>query len=99
MRWVTRSAAGRRCVSRCSIPRWSAGRRVLVVAAPSARGGFFPEMLPQHAAVGAAMADGMKQTPMYTSYAAVAPRPQDFPLLLDRMGEYMRQPYDWSADV
>ena len=36
---------------------------------------------------------------MYTSYAAVAPRPQDFPRLLDRMGELMRTPYDWSDDV
>ena len=56
-------------------------------------------MLPQQAAVGAAMADAMKDTPMYKSYVAVAPRPQDFPRLLDAMGEYMRQPYDWSASV
>jgi hypothetical protein len=41
----------------------------------------------------------MKETPMYKSYAAIAPRPQDFPRLLDAMGAYMRQPYDWSADV
>jgi len=45
------------------------------------------------------MAEGMKETPMYKSYAAIAPRPQDFPRLLDAMGAYMRQPYDWSADV
>ena len=25
--------------------------------------------------------------------------PEDFPKLLDRMGAYMRKPYDWSADV
>jgi pimeloyl-ACP methyl ester carboxylesterase len=36
---------------------------------------------------------------MYKSYVAVAPRPEDFPRLLDAMGEFMRQPYDWSADV
>jgi hypothetical protein len=34
----------------------------------------------------AAMADAMKATPMYKSYAAIAPRPQDFPRLLDAMG-------------
>jgi pimeloyl-ACP methyl ester carboxylesterase len=56
-------------------------------------------MLPQQAQVGAAMAEAMKETPMYISYAAVAPRPQDFPRLLDRMGELMRKPYDWSEDV
>ena len=74
-------------------------RRLVIASAPYAQNGFFPEMLPPQAAVGAAMADAMKQTPMYTSYAAIAPRPQDFPRLLDAMGEYMRQPYDWSADV
>jgi len=36
---------------------------------------------------------------MYKSYIAVAPKPEDFPKLLDRMGEVMRTPYDWSADV
>lgn len=74
-------------------------RRLVVVSAPYAQSGFFPEMLPQQAAVGAAMADAMKETPMYKGYAAIAPRPQDFPRLLDSMGEFMRQPYDWSANV
>jgi len=74
-------------------------RRLVLVSTPYAQNGFFPEMLPQQAAVGAAMADAMKETPMYKSYVAVAPRPQDFPRLLDAMGEFMRQPYDWSATV
>jgi pimeloyl-ACP methyl ester carboxylesterase len=74
-------------------------RRLVVVSAPYAQSGFFAEMLPQQAAVGAAMADAMKDTPMYKGYAAIAPRPQDFPRLLDAMGEFMRQPYDWSASV
>ena len=74
-------------------------RRLAVISAPYAQSGFFPEMLPQQAAVGAAMAEHMKETPMYTSYVAVAPNPNDFPRLLDRMGEYMRRPYDWSEEV
>jgi len=74
-------------------------RRLVLVSTPYAENGFFAEMLPQQAAVGAAMADAMKDTPIYKSYVAVAPRPQEFPRLLDAMGEYMRQPYDWSASV
>ena len=74
-------------------------RRVVIASAPYAQNGFFPEMLPQQAAVGAAMADLMKETPMYKSYVAVAPKPQDFPKLLDAMGELMRTPYDWTDDV
>jgi len=74
-------------------------RRLAVISAPYAQNGFFPEMLPQQAAVGAALAEQMKETPMYKSYVAVAPNPKDFPRLLDRMGEYMRRPYDWSEEV
>ena len=74
-------------------------RRLVLVSTPYAQNGFFPEMLPQQAAVSGAMADAMKETPMYKSYIAVAPKPQDFPRLLDAMGEFMRQPYDWSATV
>jgi pimeloyl-ACP methyl ester carboxylesterase len=74
-------------------------RRLVIVAAPYAQSGFFPEMLPQQAAVGAAHADAMKDHPIYKNYASIAPRPQDFPRLLDAMGEFMRQPYDWSSTV
>jgi pimeloyl-ACP methyl ester carboxylesterase len=74
-------------------------RRLVLVSTPYARTGWFAEMLPQQASVGAAMAEGMKESPMYKSYAAIAPRPQDFPRLLDAMGDLMRRPYDWSASV
>lgn len=74
-------------------------RRLALVSAGYAQDGFYPEMLPQQAAVGAGMAEMMKGTPMYTSYVAVAPKPEDFPRLLDAMGALMRKPYDFSADV
>jgi pimeloyl-ACP methyl ester carboxylesterase len=74
-------------------------RRLALVSTGYAQDGFYPEMLPMQAQVGAAMAEHMKDTPMYKSYMAVAPQPSDFPRLLDRMGEYMRKPYDWSEDV
>jgi pimeloyl-ACP methyl ester carboxylesterase len=74
-------------------------RRLVLASCLYSTEGFFPEMLPQQAAVGAAMAEMMKGTPMYKSYVAIAPHPEDFPKLLDRMGEYMRKSYDWSTDV
>lgn len=74
-------------------------RRLVLVSAGIARDGFYPELLPMQAQVGAGMAEMMRETPMYQSYAAVAPHPEDFPRLLDRMGELMRTPFDWSADV
>jgi pimeloyl-ACP methyl ester carboxylesterase len=74
-------------------------RRLVIASAPFARDGFHAEMLPQQAQVGAALAPMMKDTPMYQSYVKIAPKPDDFPRLLDRMGELMRRPYEWSADV
>jgi pimeloyl-ACP methyl ester carboxylesterase len=74
-------------------------RLALLSGVYSPQDGFFPEMLPMQAQVGAAMAEQMKGTPLHQAYAEIAPRPQDFPKLLDQMGAWMRKPYDWSADV
>jgi pimeloyl-ACP methyl ester carboxylesterase len=74
-------------------------RRLVLVSTPYSQDGFYPEMLPQQAAMSAAMAEQMKETPIYKSYVAVAPHPEEFPKLLDKMGAYMRKSYDWSADV
>ena len=73
--------------------------RLVLVSTPYSQDGWFAEMLPQQAALSAAMADQMKETPIYKSYVAIAPDPKDFPRLLDAMGEFMRQPYDWSENV
>jgi pimeloyl-ACP methyl ester carboxylesterase len=74
-------------------------RRLAVISMGFSRDGFYPEMLPQQAAVGAALAGALKDTPMYKSYVAIAPNPADFPQLLDRIGVLMRTPYDWTAEV
>ncbi|MDQ6437630.1 alpha/beta hydrolase [Mesorhizobium sp. LHD-90] len=74
-------------------------RRLALVSAGYAQDGFYPEMRAQQVQVGAAMAEFMKDTPMYKSYVAVAPKPEDFPKLLDQMGNLMRTEYDYSPDV
>ena len=56
-------------------------------------------MLPQQAQVGAAMAEhdeGHADVPVVRGGRAA---PEDFPKLLDRMGEFMRTPYNWAEDV
>ena len=74
-------------------------RRLALVSLCFSTDGFYPEMLPLQGQVSGAMADMMKDTPMYKSYVAVAPNPAEFPKLLDRLGEYMRGRYDWADDV
>ena len=61
-------------------------RRLVAVSANIRRDAIYPDMLAQQGQVGAAAAEFMKDTPMYELYQRVAPRPEDFPRLLDKMG-------------
>jgi pimeloyl-ACP methyl ester carboxylesterase len=74
-------------------------RRLVVVSAPCRRDGWFPDVLAGMDQVGAAGFEMMRQTPMYTAYAAVAPDPDRFPVLMDKTGALLRTPYDWSEEV
>ena len=74
-------------------------RRLVVVSANIRRDAIPPEMLAQQVQVNAAAAEFMKDTPMYQHYQAVAPRPEDFPRLLDKMGQWMAKDFDFSEDV
>ena len=84
---------------RMAVQHPEAVRRLVLVSTGYAADGFYAEMRGQQAQVSAAAADFMKDTPMYKSYIAVAPHPQDFPKLLDALGNFMRKDYDYSADV
>jgi pimeloyl-ACP methyl ester carboxylesterase len=74
-------------------------RRLVVASAHARRDAIPPEMLAQQAQVNAAAAEFLKDTPMYELYQRVAPRPEDFPRLLDKVGESMAQDYDYTEDV
>ena len=74
-------------------------RSLIIISTAAERDGWFPEVLDGMEAVSSAQAEQMKQTPLYTRYAEVAPDPEQFPLLLDRMGELMRKDYDWRAEI
>src|SRR6266702_3637341 len=74
-------------------------RRLVAVSAYIRRDAIYPDMLAQQGQVGAAAAEFMKDTPMYELYQRVAPRPEDFPRLLDKIGESMSKDFDYSNDV
>jgi pimeloyl-ACP methyl ester carboxylesterase len=73
-------------------------RRLVLISAGFSSDGFHPEMRPIQAQMTGAMADAMRDTPMYDMYMKLAPEP-DFPTLLDRMGDFMREDYDYTEDV
>jgi pimeloyl-ACP methyl ester carboxylesterase len=58
-----------------------------------------PQLRAQQGQVNAAAAEFMKDTPMYQLYQRVAPRPEDFPRLLDKIGATMAKDYDYTEDV
>jgi pimeloyl-ACP methyl ester carboxylesterase len=74
-------------------------RRLVAAAANVRRDAIPPEMLAQQSQVTAAAAEFMKDTPMYQLYQRVAPRPQDFPKLLDKIGRSMAKDFDYSEEV
>jgi pimeloyl-ACP methyl ester carboxylesterase len=74
-------------------------RKLVVVSAPCKRDGWYPENLAGMAQMGPEAAEPMKQSPIYQLYAAIAPRPADWPVLLTKLGRLLRQDYDWSQDV
>jgi pimeloyl-ACP methyl ester carboxylesterase len=73
--------------------------RLVVVSANIRRDAIYPEMLAQQGQVSAAAAEFMKDTPMYQLYQRVAPRPGDFPRLLDKIGEAMAEDFDFTEQV
>ena len=74
-------------------------RRLVAASANIKRSAIYPEMLEQQAQVNAAAAEFLKGTPMWELYQRVAPRPEDFPRLLDKIGAAMAQDFDFSDEV
>ena len=74
-------------------------RKLVLVSVAFKRTGSYPEVLAGMDQMSGAAAEFMKQAPIYQSYARISPTPDKFPQLLDKMGDLLRQPYDWSKEV
>ena len=74
-------------------------RRLVAASANIRPDAIYAEMRVQQSQVNAAAAEFMKDTPMYQLYQRVAPRPEDFPRLLDKIGASMAKDFDFSNEV
>jgi pimeloyl-ACP methyl ester carboxylesterase len=74
-------------------------RRLVMVSANVRTDAIYAEMRTQQGQVSAAAAEFMKETPMYQLYQRVAPRPEDFPRLLTKIGESMSKDFDFTEEV
>jgi len=73
--------------------------KLVMISANIRRSAIPPEMLAQQGQMNANAVEFMKDTPMYELYQRVAPRPEDFGLLLDKMGASMAKDFDFSEEV
>jgi pimeloyl-ACP methyl ester carboxylesterase len=73
--------------------------RLVAVSAHIRPNAIYPQILEQQGQVSSAAFEFMKDTPMYQLYQRVAPRPEDFPRLLDKIGEAMSKDFDFTEEV
>src|SRR5207249_8529272 len=73
--------------------------RLVLVSAVFKRSGWYPEMTAGMDAMGPETAEFLKQSPMYQAYERIAPRVEDWPVLVDQLTTALKVDYDWSAEV
>ncbi len=73
--------------------------RLVLVSTVFKRRGWFPEMTAAMDAMGPETAGFLMQSPMYQSYQQIAPRVEDWPVLVRQVTEAMKIEYDWSAAI
>jgi len=69
-------------------------RKLVVVSIPFKREGWYPEVLENMAQMGPEAAKFMEQSPLYQLYPDV-----DWAVLFTKLGDLLRQDYDWSKEV
>ncbi len=74
-------------------------RRMVMISANITRQAIPPEMLAQQGQVNSASVEFLKETPMYQEYVRVAPHPENFGPLLDKIGEALAKDFDFSEEV
>lgn len=69
---------------------------LVLISTPFKRSGWHPEM---QAGMVAFAPEFFMNTPIYDGYLRVAPKPEDFPRLVNNMREALSQEYDWTEQV
>lgn len=79
---------------RTAIQHPAAVRKLVVVSTPCKRDGWYPEIKEAMVRMGPQAIEGMKQSPWFKLYPDV-----DWPVLFTKLGDLLRQDYDWSNEV
>jgi pimeloyl-ACP methyl ester carboxylesterase len=73
--------------------------RLVLVSTVFKRSGWHPEMTAGMDAMGPEVAEPLKHSPMYEAYVKIAPRTEDWPVLVTQLTTALKIDYDWSVDV
>jgi pimeloyl-ACP methyl ester carboxylesterase len=73
--------------------------RLVLVSTVFKREGWYPEMRAGMDAMGPETAGFLMQSPLYEAYQRVAPRVEDWPILVQQVTEVVKIDYDWSVEV
>ncbi|WMX45638.1 alpha/beta fold hydrolase [Streptomyces roseicoloratus] len=84
---------------RLAIQRPDLVRRLVVVSLPARRSGWFPEVTAQMDRMDEGAAEALKQSPMYELYERIAPRVEDWPVLVEKVTSMNRRDYDWTGEI
>ena len=74
-------------------------RRLVLVAIGFRRDGSHPEVVAAMDQMTPEIAEPMKQSPLHERYARLAPRPQDWPVLIAKTSELLKDDYDWTVET
>ena len=74
-------------------------RKLVVVSTVFKRDGWYPEIRAAMAQLGPAVAEQLKPSPLYQTYARIAPKPENWPVLVTKMGALLNKDFDWSKDI
>ena len=74
-------------------------RKLALVSVPYGSDGWYPEVRANMKSMGAEAAKAMVGSPMHQAYVNTAPNPEGWQTLVVKVGELIRQDYDWSAGV
>jgi pimeloyl-ACP methyl ester carboxylesterase len=74
-------------------------RKLVLLSIAFKTDGWYPAIVAGREQFNRDAAGSLKDTPFDELYASIAPRPADWPVLVAKMGDLARQPYDWSKGV
>src|SRR5919201_2050885 len=73
--------------------------RLVLVSTVFKRHGWYPEMTAGMDAMGPQTAQMLLRSPMYEAYRQIAPRVDDWPILVRQVSEIVKLEYDWSSEI